>query len=59
MPINVKIEYTDEVVVIEQGVRAEEKQGSLVVYDQDGIVTAKFSLSKVEHSWTASKKEEF
>jgi len=57
MPVNVKIDYVDEVAVIEQGVRAEEKQGSLLVYDKDGTVTARFQLSKVEHWWTGIAKQ--
>lgn len=36
MPVTVKIEYMDELAVIEQGVRAEETQGVLLVYDKDG-----------------------
>jgi len=42
--------------VIEQGVRAEEKQGSLLVYDKDGAVVARFSVSQVEHWWAGSTK---
>jgi hypothetical protein len=57
MPVTVKIEYMDEVAVIEQGVRAEESQGSLLVYDKDGSIAARFSLSKVEHWWTGSTKK--
>jgi hypothetical protein len=49
MPVNVKIEYIDEIAVIDEGVRAEEKQGSLLVYDKDGSIAAKFITSKVEH----------
>jgi len=49
MPVNVKIDYVDEVAVIEQGVRAEEKQGSLLVYEKNGTVTARFQLSKFEN----------
>jgi hypothetical protein len=54
MPVMVKIEYVDEVAVIEGAAKAEEKQGSLLVYDKDGAVTARFSLTKVEHWWTGS-----
>jgi hypothetical protein len=43
MPVMVKIEYVDEVAVVEGGARAEEKQGSLFVYDKDGAVAARFS----------------
>jgi hypothetical protein len=57
MPVMVKIEYADEVAVVEGGTRAEEKQGSLFVYDKDGAVAAKFNLSKVEHWWTGSTKK--
>ena len=56
MPVTVKIEYVDEFVVVENAVRVEEKQGSLFVYDKDGAVEAKFSLSKVEHWWVGSTK---
>ena len=57
MPVSIKIEYLDEIVFVEQGVRAEEKQGSLLVYDKDGTVTARFQLSKVEHWWAGSAKK--
>jgi hypothetical protein len=33
------------------------KQGSLLVYDKDGMVVAKFGVSKVEHWWTGSTKK--
>jgi hypothetical protein len=35
---------------------AEEKQGLLLVYDKDGAVPARFSLSKVS-TWTGSDKK--
>jgi hypothetical protein len=57
MPVNVKIEYVDGVAVIDQGVRAEEKQGSLLVYGEDSSVVARFSVSKVEHWWIGSAKK--
>ena len=57
MPVMVKIEYVDEVAVIEEGARAEERQGSLFVYNQEGALAAKFKLSKVEHWWTGSTKK--
>jgi hypothetical protein len=57
MPVMVKIEYVDEVAVIKGATRAEEKQGSLFVYDKDGAVVAKFNLAKVEHWWTGSSKK--
>jgi hypothetical protein len=57
MPVNVKVDYVDEVSVVEQGVRAEEKQGSLLVYDQDGTIIARFNLSKLEHWWTGTSKK--
>jgi hypothetical protein len=61
MSVTVKIEFVDELVVIEPAVRAEENKGFLLVYDKDGTVAAKFSLSKVEHWWTgnARKPERF
>jgi len=57
MPVSVKIEYLDQIAIVEQGVRAEEKQGLLFVYDKDGTVAARFSVSKVEHWWTGSTKK--
>jgi hypothetical protein len=57
MPVMVKIEYVDEVAVIEEATKAEEKQGSLFVYDKDGAVVAKFNLTKVEHWWSGSTKK--
>jgi hypothetical protein len=57
MPISVKIEYLDEIAIVEDGVKAEEKQGSLLVYDRDGTVVAKFGVSKVEHWWTGTAKK--
>jgi hypothetical protein len=57
MPVSVKIEYLDEIAVSEDGVRAEEKQGSLFFYDKDGTVVARFSASKVEHWWTGTTKK--
>jgi hypothetical protein len=56
MPISVKIEYLDQIAVVEEGVRAEEKQGSLLVYDKHGAAVAKFTLSDVRHWWTGSAK---
>lgn len=58
MPVKIKIEYADEFVLVEEGVRAEEKTGSLFVYDKDGNVVARFASSKVEHWWTEAAKEE-
>ena len=54
MPIRIKIEYRDEIVVVEEGIRAEEKQGSLLVYDKDGNVAGRFQSSKVEHWWSGT-----
>ena len=61
MAITVKIEFVDELVVVEGAVRAEEKQNFLFAYDSNGAVAAKFSLSKVEHWWSGrlSKPESF
>jgi hypothetical protein len=56
MPVSVKIEYLDQIAIVEEGVRAEEKQGSLLVFDKDGAVKAKFSLSKVEHCGLAAPR---
>jgi hypothetical protein len=57
MPVMVKLQYVDEVAVVDGAARAEEKQGSLFVYDKDGAVAAKFSLSTIEHWWTGSTKK--
>jgi len=57
MPVMVKLQYADEIAVVEGAARAEEKQGSLLVYDKDGAVAARFSLSKVEHWWIGSAKK--
>jgi hypothetical protein len=45
MPVSVKIEYLDQIAIVEEGVKAEEKQGSLFVYDKDGTVVARFQVS--------------
>lgn len=57
MPVTVKIEYVDELVVVEQGVKAEERQGSLYVYGEDGTVAARFTMSDVRHWWAGSAKK--
>jgi hypothetical protein len=57
MPITVKVEYIDELAHVEEGIRAEEKTGSLFVYDKDGNLAAKFSLSEVRHWWIGSMKK--
>jgi hypothetical protein len=36
---------------------AEEKQGSLFVYDGDGKVVARFGNSEVKHWWSGRAKE--
>jgi hypothetical protein len=59
MTVNVRIEHLDKIAVVEQGDRAEEKQGYLFVYDKDGGVAAKFTVSEVRHWWIGSSKEEF
>jgi hypothetical protein len=58
MAVFVKIEYQDEIAVIEEGTKAEEKQGFLFVYDKDGAVTAKFKVSQIEHWWIGSAKKQ-
>jgi hypothetical protein len=57
MPVMVKIEYEDDIAVVELAERAEEKQGWLFTYDKNGAVAARFSLSKVEHWWIGSTKK--
>jgi hypothetical protein len=57
MPVTLKIEYVDELVVVEQGVGAEERQGSLYVYGEDGTVAARFTMSHVRHWWAGSTKK--
>jgi len=57
MPVNLKLDYVDELVVVENGVTAEEKQGSLFVYDKDEKIVARFSGSEVKHWWTGSTRK--
>jgi hypothetical protein len=57
MSIRVKFEYQDEVTTVADSVRAEEKQGSLFVYDKDRNVVGRFASSKVEHWWSEAAKE--
>jgi hypothetical protein len=61
VPVIVKIEYIDDLAVVEAGTRAEEKQNFLFVYDAGGAVAARFNSSKVEYWWTGSimKPEKF
>jgi hypothetical protein len=56
MPVSVKIEYLDKIAIVEEGVKTEEKQGSLLVYDKHGTAVAKFTLSDVRHWWIGSAK---
>jgi hypothetical protein len=57
MPLMVKLEHIDEVAVVEDAVRAEEKQSFLLVYGKSDIIVAKFTLSEVRHWWTTSTKK--
>jgi hypothetical protein len=51
MAVSVKIEDLDQIAIVEDGVKAEEKQGSLLIFDKDGNAVAKFTISDVRHWW--------
>jgi len=48
----------EEIAVIEQAVRAEEKQNWLFAYDQSDKIITKFHLSDVRHWWMGDGQEE-
>jgi hypothetical protein len=51
MVVFVKIEYQDELAVVESGVRAESKNSKLSVFDGQGNVVASFAENRVLHWW--------